>query len=185
MLRRRLSTLAALGALSGIVGACVLAEPPTDLPALPDLPATIVRASVVPTASAVLLTWPSRFIVPVQIIDPRSTIRYAAFVDYNSHDGLGLVQAATSEFGQSLQDGNIRLLEIQMNRPSDDRCHLVEIIVARNLVTTNGQQAHNPLEPGGDIVSWFYNPSGDLAGCPSVDAGISAVDAGDGGGVGH
>lgn len=183
MMRRRLGILAAISAVSGVVGACVLAEPATDLPALPDLRPTIVRASVVPTASAVLLTWPSRFIVPVQIVDPRVTISYAAFVDYNSHGALGFAGSGTSEFGQSIQDGNIRMLEIQIARPSDDRCHLVEIIVARNLLYSNAQQAHTPLDPGGDIVSWFYNPSGDLAGCPSVDAGISpATDAGSDGG---
>ena len=40
-----------------------------------------------------------------------------------------------------------------------------------------------PLEPGGDIVTWFYSPSGDLAGCPVLDAGIEPIapDAGDGG----
>lgn len=182
MMRRRVGTLAAIAAVSGVVGACVLAEPATDLPALPDLRPTIVRASVVPTASAVLLTWPQRFIVPVEIIDARVTLIVATFVDYNSQSAVGLDSVTTDEYGRSAQSGNIRTIEVEINRPSDDRCHLVEIIVARNLNTATVQNAHTPLDPGGDIVSWFYNPSGNLDGCPSVDAGISPVDAGDDGG---
>jgi len=183
MIRRARSIVAFLavgGALA--LGACVLAEPPTTLPTLPDLRPTIVRGSVVPTASAVLLTWPETFIVPVELIDPRATIVYATFVDFNAVANTGFDTQASSQYEESTTNGNIRLLRIPISVPSSDKCHLVEIVVAKNLNTSSATTAHAPLEPGGDIVSWFYNPSGDLDGCPSVDAGImQGVDAGDGG----
>ena len=39
---------------------------------------------------------------------------------------------------------------------------------------TDPKNAHTPAEPGGDIATWFYNPNGDLGGCPALDAGIDA-----------
>ncbi len=179
-------SIGALLAVGGVVGACVLAEPATNLPTLPDLRPTIVRGSVVPTASAVLATWPAKFIVPVELIDPRETIVWAAFVDYNSVANSGFDSFSRSTYEASSTSDNIRLLQIPITQPSSDKCHLVEVVVAKNLNTSFAQTAHTPLEPGGDIVSWFYNPSGDLDGCPSVDAGFAPVadagaDAGDGG----
>lgn len=175
----RLRSIGALFALLplGVVGACVLAEPATELPTLPDIRPTIVRASVVPSASAVLITWPSKFVVPVQLIDARETITWAAFVDYNASTGDGFDSFAPSEAQPGAASDTTRILEIPITRPSDDRCHVVEVVVAKNLNTTSARNAHTPLEPGGDIVSWFYNPSGDLGGCPVVDAGV-ASDAG-------
>lgn len=182
---RRFRSIMAFFAVGGVVGACVLAEPPTTLVTLPDLRPTIVRGSVVPTASAVLVTWPAKFIVPVELIDSRVTITYATFVDYNSLCSSCVESVKTSEDEAASTNGNIRTLEVLITQPSSDKCHLVEIVVAKNLDSRSAQSAHTPLEPGGDIVSWFYNPSGDLDGCPSVDAGIAplvdAGDAGDGG----
>ena len=175
----RARSIGALLAVGGVVGACVLAEPATNLPTLPDLRPTIVRASVVPTASAVLLTWPGKFIVPVELIDPRETILWASFVDYNSITPAGYDNNGSSPYEAASALGNIRLLQIPITEPSSDKCHLVEIVVAKNLDVRSEVGAHTPLEPGGDIVSWFYNPSGDLDGCPSVDAGIAPGDAGD------
>jgi len=184
MIRRARSIVAFL-AVGGVVGACVLADPATTLPTLPDLRPTIVRGSVVPTASAVLVTWPQKFIVPVELIDPRATITYATFVDYNSLCTSCFESVTQSEYELASTVGNIRTLEVLITQPSSDKCHLIEVVVAKNLDQRSAQSAHNPLEPGGDIVSWFYNPSGDLDGCPSVDAGIPPVvdagDAGDGG----
>ena len=60
---------------------------------------------------------------------------------------------------------------------------MIEVVVALRFAGQDGIGAHAPLEPGGDIVTWFYSPSGDLAGCPVLDAGIEPIapDAGDGG----
>jgi len=57
----------------------------------------------------------------------------------------------------------------------------VEVVVALRLSSqVDARNSHTPAEPGGDIATWFYNPSGDLNGCPALDAGIdAALDAGD------
>jgi hypothetical protein len=157
--------------------ACILADPPTDLPTLPELRPVIIRGSVVPSVSAVLGRWPDKFLVPVELGDPRSRVFYSAFVDYNSATGEGLDTTSTSEFepGSGNTNGRVRTLEVPISRPSLDACHVVEIVVALNLLTTDPKNAHTPLEPGGDSVTWFYNPSGDVAGCPVADAGITPL----------
>ncbi len=165
-------------------GACVLIEPPGDLPRLPTTRPTIVRGSVVPSASSVLGTWPDEkdgFIVPVELADPKLPFEYAAFVDYNAFTGEGLqIEPTRSDFERSNTTGRIRTLNVVLPPPSElDRCHVVEVVVALRLESnTSPQTSHTPAEPSGDIVTWFYNPSGDLRGCPTVDAGIRPLDAG-------
>lgn len=168
---------AALGAALAAaicVHGCVISDPPGDLPGLPVMRPTIVRASVVPAPSQVLGRWPDRFIVPVELADPRSTIWWSAFVDYNPETGAGLDdQPRQSKYEAATTQGRVRMLEIPIGAPAAlDQCHVVEVVVALNLTPRDAKNAHTPDEPGGDIVSWFYSPSGDLAGCPVLDAGI-------------
>jgi hypothetical protein len=159
--------------------ACVIAEPPTELPRLPEQRPSILRASVTPPPSVVVGSWPEKFIVPVELSDPRSTIWYSAFVDYNPATGAGLDgEPRTSRFEPTSgsTQGNVRLLEVLISRPpasDENRCHVVEVVVALRLKsTTDEKNAHTPDEPGGDIVTWFYSPGGNLAGCPVLDAGL-------------
>jgi hypothetical protein len=168
------SALVAIGAAAILVNACVIADPPTDLPRLPDKRATIVRASVVPSTTSVLGSWPTKVIIPVELSDSRATLKWAAFVDYNPATGEGYDSKGESNEATST-NGNIRTLEIPITTPSSDRCHIVEVIVALNLNlnTTDSRTLHTPEPPGGDSVSWFYSPSGDLAGCPVLDAGLN------------
>jgi hypothetical protein len=158
--------------------ACVIADPPTDLPTLPELRPVIVRGSVVPSASSIVGRWPDKFIVPVELVDPSVRIFYSAFVDYNSATGEGIDGAPqTSDFELNSTNGRVRTLEVPITPPSLDRCHVVEVVVALRLkATTDPKNAHTPDEPGGDSVTWFYSPSGDLAGCPVLDAGITPLD---------
>ncbi|HVJ91918.1 MAG TPA: hypothetical protein VM580_19090 [Labilithrix sp.] len=168
--------LAALLTVFSAADACVVADPPTDLPTLPEMRPTIVRASVVPSASSVLGAWPTKFIVPVEVSDPRADIAWSTFVDYNAFTGAGLKQTETSK-AEPNSRSRVRVLEIPIPEPSLDRCHVVEVVVALRFSRFG---PHIPEEPpGGDIVSWFFNPTGDLAGCPSLDAG--AVPLSDGG----
>jgi len=195
--RRRLRRLAVVAVLTaGAVAitaqdACVLAEPAGDLPRLPESRPTILHASVVPSTSEVITRWPSPpvFIVPVELSDRTSTIFYAAFIDFNPLTGEGLVEAprtSTFEADNNETTGRTRILTVQIAEPAErDRCHRIEVVVALRLkATTDPKNAHTPDAPGGDIVTWFYNPNGDLGGCPSLDAGIDApfdADAGEGG----
>jgi hypothetical protein len=155
--------------------ACVIADPPTDLPQLPETRPTILRGSVVPSASAVLGRWPDKFVVPVELHDPRVTFWYAAFIDFPGRgDGIdGAPTPSQYEPGSGSTRGRVRMLEIPISKPSSDRCHVIEVVVALQLsAVTDPRNAHTPGEPGGDIVTWFYNPTGDLSGCPILDAGI-------------
>lgn len=181
---------ARLVALSVLVGtlqdACVIAQPTGDLPRLPNGRPTIVHPSVVPSTSAVLTRFPKVFIVPVELADPTAPFDYAAFVDYNPYSGEGLVDTVkTSTFDVSNTTERTRNLEILIPEPLEPgRCHIIEVVVALHLYQKElGRGAHTPDEPpGGDLVTWFYNPSGDLDGCPTLDAGLSPdVDAGEDG----
>lgn len=183
---RRPLAFAFFAAVTAAVTSCIIAEPPTDPPRLPLARPTIVRGSVVPPASSVLGRFPSTFIVPVELFDPTATFEYAAWIDFNPATGEGLEFFSTSEFQQANTAGRVRTLEIPLRAPPDDRCHVIEVVVALRLAGQSGTGAHAALDPGGDIVTWFYNPSGDLAGCPMLDAGIDAAvpdagaDTGDG-----
>jgi len=168
---------------------CIIAEPPSDPPRLPVSRPTIVRGSVVPPSSNILARFPDKFIVPVELFDPTVTFDWAVWVDFNSATGEGLEFFGTSEFEAANTNGRVRTLEIPVRAPADDRCHVIEVIVALHFLGQQGTGAHAPLPPGGDIVSWLYNPTGDPSGCPTLDAGIDAsgIDAGipaDGGGDG-
>ena len=62
---------------------------------------------------------------------------------------------------------------------------MIEVVIALRFSSENDSKGvHTPAEPGGDIATWFFSPNGDLAGCPSLDAGIDAsfdADAREGG----
>lgn len=168
----------AIGAVVAVTCACVIADPPTPLPAVPDGRPTILHSSAFPSTSAVLGTWPTTFIVPVQLSNPRADLAWASFVDFNPVTGEGFDNTDISKWTPSATT-NIRVLEIPITTPSLDRCHVVEIVVALRLNTSSTQTAHTPEPPGGDIVTWFFSPSGDLAGCPVLDAGLPPlIDAG-------
>ena len=173
--------------------ACIIAEPVSDLPRLPSFRPIIVRSSVVPPPSAVLGNFPEKFVIPVELVDPSVPIAWRLYIDYNPITGEGL-----REFKDPPADGGVnpatlqrvRLLEISTLPPSDlSRCHVVEFLVAQSFLGNaelEGKAAHSPREPpGGDGVTWFYSPTGDLRGCPVADAGVvGGGDAGVDGDVG-
>lgn len=184
---RALAFVLGLTPLPLVVVACVIADPPTDLPRLGDMRPTIVRASVVPSTSAVLSQWPDAFVVPVELSNPQAVLQYAVFLDYNpatadrndpSDTSLMVQGKKTTE--DSPAQGRIRMIEVaSVPRPTDG-CHVVDMVVQLdNGALPTVQTLRNPPSPGGDTVTWFFNLSGDLSGCPPLDAGIrSIVDAG-------
>ncbi len=181
------SALAAVVACIVVVAAqdaCILAQPSGTLQRIPETRPTILHASTVPSETSVVTRWPSTFIVPVELADPTVRIVYAAFVDFDSLNNDGLAVGAThSDFEQANTVGRTRTLTVAIPEPLDPgRCHKVEVVVALRLASElDAKNSHTPDEPGGDISTWFYNPNGDLGGCPALDAGIDAsLDAGDG-----
>ncbi|MDB4935598.1 MAG: hypothetical protein JWP87_2570 [Labilithrix sp.] len=192
--RRSLVSIPAIAVVMACIGilvvqdACILAQPSGEIPRIPETRPTILHASVVPSTTSVLTRFPSTFIVPVELADPTVRIVYAAFIDYNPlNNGDGIVDSPShSDFEPSNTNGRIRTLNVLIPEPADtDRCHKIEVVVALRLVSeTDQRNAHTPAEPGGDIATWFYNPSGDLSGCPALDAGLDAsidAEAGEGG----
>ena len=166
--------------------ACILAEPSGALPRLPEARPTIVHASLVPRTSAVLTRFPAAFEIPVELTDPTATIAYALFIDYNPFTNDGLVQGPLHSDREPNAPGGRRVLTIGATQPPDlDRCHVIEVVVALRFSSENDSKGvHTPAEPGGDIATWIFSPNGDLAGCPSVDAGFfppSDAEAGEGG----
>ena len=166
--------------------ACVIAQPSGDVPRLPESRPTIVHASLVPSASAVLTHFPAVFIVPVELVDPQAPFFYSTFVDYNPLTGDGLVGNTPAQSKYENTPGRIRVLNLAIPEPLElDRCHVIEVVVALQLKSNDSRNAHTPDDlpgggPGGDIATWFYNPNGDLGGCPALDAGIDAsLDAAD------
>jgi hypothetical protein len=167
----------------GAVTSCIIAEPPSDPPRLPNTRPTIVRSSVVPPASNIIGVWPGKFIVPVELSDPTVSFEYSVWIDFNPATGEGLVDFRTSPFVEANTQGRVRTLEVSVPPPTDDRCHVVEVLVALRFVGQDLTGAHAFTSPGGDVVSWTYNPNGDTSGCPLLDAGIELTsrDGGDGG----
>jgi hypothetical protein len=156
--------------------ACLLVDPGGDLPTIPRRRPFIVQGDVVPAASTVLGTFPEKLIVPVELADPTSDFEYSAFLDYNPLTGQTLLLRDRATFDRTNVSSGVRTLELSLTPPSDlDRCHTIEVVVALRLSGGFGVGAHTPAEPGGDSITWFYNPNGGLAGCPSLDAGVDAA----------
>lgn len=159
------------------VAGCILADPSTDLPTTQVLRPTILHGSVVPSTSAVLGTFPTSLVIPVELSDPTQSFEWSVSIDYNAVTGAGLVAPGNSTFDARNTQGRVRLLEVPLDPQNVDlnQCHVIQVVVALRLVSTSeNRSAHTPTEPGGDLVTWFFSPEGDMRGCPPLDAGIDA-----------
>jgi hypothetical protein len=174
-------------AVASSLPACILADPPPALRALPAMRPTIVHGSVVPSPTRVIAEAPAEFIVPVELLDPAASFAYRIFVDYDPLNPLTYYKD-TSTAASAPPDQTIRLITFPNPLPTStspsglDTCHVIEFVVASQFSATSD---HTPdsLAAGGDLVAWFVNPAGDLGGCPVYDAGVAdaAADGGDGG----
>jgi hypothetical protein len=160
----------ALGAVSALVDACVLADPPPTLPIVAELPPAITD-SVVP-AEGLLLSWPEKFVIPVSLLDPTRMVNWIALEDGVEVKGGKIAGASASDGGVST------LLISSLPAPVGPGCHTVRIVVAYDFATNSTV----PDSQGGDSAEWYYNPNGSCAG---YDAGAlndaSFPDAGHGG----
>src|SRR5579864_2535607 len=171
------------------VTSCIITEPGTDPPRPPITRPHIVRTSVVPPAGAVLGQWPSKVVVPVELSDPTLPFGYAMFLDYDSSTDSSIILACgVNGFeAATLTNGGLRVQEIPSGPPPTDldgptRCHVIEVLVALSIeCNQDSNAAHAPPEPGADSVTWIYNPTGDVNGCPTLDAGLEASRADDSG----
>ena len=182
---RRIATAAVVAGILMMLGACIIAQSSGDVPRLPETRPTIVHQEVVPATGGILTRWPTFFTVPVELSDPTAPFSYAAFIDYNPFTGEGRVFGENDiPYYQQRLATRVRTIQIPIpqDRATVDRCHVIEVVVALRFTSTNeAKNAHTPAPPGGDSVTWIYNPGGDPSGCPRLDAGIEAsfdVDAG-------
>jgi hypothetical protein len=143
------------------------------LPPSPQSRPTIVHGFAVPSTSQMLSAFPSdaKFIVPVEITPVTARFQWAAFVDYNPRNNPYPVASRTSVFELATTQDGMRLLEVSIPPDVDvNACHVIELVVALHFFS----DGHTPAPPGGDTVQWFYNPNGDMRGCPVADADIDA-----------
>lgn len=133
---------------------------------------TILHESVVPPVTRVLREWPSEFIIPVDV-DPTASFSWRAFLDFDPR--ARVIYAVSTDVitpDPNSEDGGIRTLAINLTPPANlSACHTLELIVALKF-----EEVHTPSPPGGDTVVWFYSPTGDLSGCPVLDASAAVLD---------
>ena len=182
MRRGVVKAIAALGVCSVVLSSCIIAEPISDLPAAAPFRPTILRGSVAPTASVILVTFPEQFYVPVELVDPSAEFKWRMFIDYDER-GEDKVASGTSSYEPGSDKSGVRVVVVQAPAPTDTtRCHVIEFVAARAFTDETGsnvdpRQSHTPTlgSGGGDSVTWFYSPSGDLSGCPVGDAAVKVT----------
>jgi hypothetical protein len=157
------------------VAACVIIEPPSQLPGLPSFRPTILHASVVPKPQQVLLSL-DEFVLTIETLKTNQSFEWNWFVDYpNGVSGNTVSVRPTDDQTTHIVQFNLRELTLDPNT-----CHLIEFIVGFRLdghSASSENPEDNPRDAkNGDIVSWFYNPDGRLEGCPSYRGPDAAAD---------
>jgi hypothetical protein len=178
--RRAGTWLAGFVAVGVGVSACLLADPGPTLPTPPDLPPFIDALDVQPQPGVILTSLPVTFTVPITQVDTSKTYVWRLFVDYDPLVGTHSVNTGSGTSAD--QAASVEVASI-----AGEGCHVIQFIVAYGFEDTVDRQGHTPVAPGGDSVTWFYSPGGDLAGCTEYggeldasfpDAGSDAGEAG-------
>jgi hypothetical protein len=180
-IRRRVVAAAVGGAavVASLVGvACVLVDPPPDLPAETQLHPIVIKSSVFPPTTQVLAELPaSGFQVPIQVFESDTAFEYEVFVDFDplAPTPQTPVIAATASPPFAL-DGGVNIVDFDLTAYSatldPSACHQIDFVVALGF---DPGSLHTPDSRGGDSVAWFYDPSGGFAGCPN--GGVTTTDA--------
>jgi hypothetical protein len=158
--------LAAAVVAGGAAVACVLADPPAEIPQLPPRHPVIERELVFPPVTQILETWPTEFDLVVDAFDTASIF----FEVY--YDDTSIAPVLGGQIDSDPLDAGMRFRALKLQAPPLGDCHVIEILVARSF------SGYRPDSYGGDSVVWFYSPSGSLSGCGIFDAGVDASDAG-------
>jgi hypothetical protein len=157
---------AACVAVATLVAAACITAPPPQLPQEVEHRPTIVHESVVPPAGVILDSLPIEFVVPVLLEDPNESFEWDVFIDYTAcassmceptqpRTPPGVVQVTPTP---GTLDGGV--VTIDFSSPPDldpTQCHQFDFLVAHAF-----EQGfpHTPAPPGGDIVTWIYDPGG-------------------------
>ena len=175
-----------------VVSSCLIGESPTDYPDQPTERPTIVQSTLVPSASSVLVSFPTTgMLASVSLLNPRQTFEWRVFLDFDPLDTDGekpvAAQGTSTPGAEDITASDplrgLRRIEFTVAQPlppklpTDTRtCHTIELIVAETgqFATNNIRLIHavDPLKS--DSVTWFYSPTGDLGGCPAQAVTIPA-----------
>jgi len=144
--------------------ACITAPPP-QLPEEVEQRPTILHESVQPPTNGFLTELPPEFIVPVVLEDPNESFQWDVFVDYNAcapstcqpTQPLGPVRTVSPTPG-TLDGGIVQVFFPPPTGLDPSRCHWIDFVVAYQFETG---LPHTPATPpGGDLVTWTYDPGG-------------------------
>ncbi len=165
--RRTIAVVASLALGVGIAGvACVIADPPAQLPVPPLAPPEILHDLVTPPAP-LITAWPLEFEIPVYVPDPTSLPLWHAFLDYDPISHTGSFTNGVVDPDPAGDDGGVRTIARRFSPPADiNFCHTLQVVVALTFVDD-----HTPDSTGGDSITWIYAPTGNLGDCPIFDAG--------------
>lgn len=178
---KRRTLLSTLATATIALVACVLVEPPQELPVPAPRRPVIVQTSLQP---------PARLDQPITDLDttlvayvdaePTKTLNYRVWIDYGGDQAVQ--NCPDGCFKPPDANGNTRrLIEIPLVplAVGDPRfCHTITLFVAYDFI--EGSQT-----PAGDsdYVTWYYRPNGNLGSCIGVEAGVpdaAVPDASDG-----
>jgi hypothetical protein len=181
----RIVTLGLVAAASGCIlvavatamtSGCVVA-PPSEVPLLPLQRPTILYDAVDPPTDEILTQIPNEFWIPVELADPDESFQWDVFVDYQACADPSTCEPTPPIDIQTVQptpgtlDGGVALVTVQgadFASLDPTMCHRIDFLVAHQF---NALSPHTWDSVGGDIITWFYNPGGNPAGCPLYDAG--------------
>ena len=174
--------------MSGVaILACVLADPPVIEQPPPASRPLIIHDSVTPRLDQKLLAPPNAaagiaFDVPV-LADPTTKLAWAVFEDLDTTapnapilhslpDDAGLQGLPIIDGGEAIR--NIGFSLLASNGVDFSGCHKITFIVGTGF---NSNASTQPLDPpGGDSVTWWYEPVSDCSfydAAPPTDAAAS------------
>jgi hypothetical protein len=176
----------ATGAVAGsaAIVACVLADPPPIQTPPPLQAPFIITGSVTPPPLEKIRANPpcpngagsDCFVVPV-MVDPNAAVAWRVFVDLDpkgapapsfieSGQDDGGVLGVTGEAGTGVRNISFALTPTTWD---PTQCHTFTFVVAYGFTDSAGGDFARPVTPpGGDSVTWFYEPVSD---CSFFDAG--------------
>lgn len=132
----------------------------------------IVHGSAVPPVSRVLTRLPTEFEVPVELLDPSRSFDWRVYVDYDRVFGLAPPPAEEDTSMGDAKGGSVRTIRFRVSPdslPLVVTCHSIEFVVAYKFLGTS----RLPDAQGSDSLVWWFNPNGDLGGCPAVEGGAA------------
>jgi hypothetical protein len=167
-------------AATAAIAACVLVEPPQELPVPALRRPLILQTSLQPPKDQPITDLDNlgTFVAFVDA-EPSKSFDYRVWVDFGSGDQpIDGRTVPPDPAGSGKREVDF---SVQSSQVGDSRfCHTITFVVAYSFIPVSNTPADE-----GDQVTWYYRPNGNGGGCIALDGGIpdaGALDASDGGG---